>query len=369
MIVPSPVVIARPGALEALATLDDLQGAAVLLVSDPGLVAAGHVDAARGHLQRGGAVVRCHTAVRPQPTTEDVYRCVEAVGEAQILVGLGGGSALDVAKLAALMRPGDALEALVGVGDAQRPHRRLVLVPTTAGTGSDGQASAIVRDAHTGRKMACLAPGLGADVVILDPALTRSCPRGVSAAAGLDTLTHCVEVAVTTRRTPESDALATRAFVAAEGALPLVLEASDDQAAREAMLTAAYDAGRAIAHSMLGAAHAMGNALTARYGLTHGFAVGSMLPAVVRHNAEDPATAERYAALAQAAGLAPSAEALAQRVEALLDLAGGERAVIAAGDLDALAAEAARQWTGTFNPRPMDAERYRGLFAAVAGGA
>jgi alcohol dehydrogenase len=368
VIVPTPEVIARAGALDALATLRQLQGARVLLVSDPGLVAAGHVDRARALLEATAREVRTHTEVHPEPTSDDVQACLAAAQGADALVALGGGSVLDVAKLAALMTPGERVADHLGVHDTERSDTALVLVPTTAGTGSDGQAAAIVRDGATLRKMACLAPGLGGDVVLLDAALTVSCPRGVTAAAGLDTLTHAVEVAVTTRRNARSDALATRAFVAAQGALTRVLAAPGDLSAREAMLRAAHDAGQAIAHSMLGAAHAAGNALTARYGLAHGLAVGAMLPAVVRHNARDPQTAARYAALADAAGLGASAEALIERLDALLDLAGGSAALVAPADIDGLAAEAASQWTGTFNPRPMDEAAYRALFEAVAGG-
>jgi len=213
--------------------------------------------------------------------------------------------------------------------------------------------------------MACLAPGLGADVVLLDAELTVTCPPDVTAASGLDALTHAVEVAVTTRRNAESDALATRAFVAIEQALPVVLVEPDNLDARDAMLRAAHDAGRAIAHAMLGAAHAAGNALTARYGVPHGLAVGAMLPAVVRHNAEVPEVAACYAALASAAGLEHSAEALAARLDALVKATPAVRVSVGPTDIPELAASAACQWTGSFNPRPMDEAAYASLFTEV----
>lgn len=362
MIVPTPRMLEG---LSALAALPEVAGARVLLVSDRGLEAAGHVAQARAYLEGEASEVRVFTAVSPNPTSQDVRACVEASDAVDLFVALGGGSVMDVAKLAALIgEAGGAVTDHVGVHETGRAAT-LVLVPTTAGTGSDGQASAIVSDARTHRKLACLAPGLAADVVVLDASLTLTCPAEVTAASGLDALTHAVEVAVTTRRSAESDALATAAFVAICEALPVVLERPGDQEARAAMLGAAHQAGLAISHSMLGAAHAAGNALTAHYDLPHGLAVGQMLPAVVRHNAQDLDTARRYAALAAAAGLAPSAEGLAARLDALVEMAGGQASPVLTTDIPTLAAEAASQWTGTFNPRPMDEVAYARLFAEV----
>lgn len=124
---------------------------------------------------------------------------------------------------------------------------------------------------------------------------------------------------------------------------------------------------------MLGAAHSLANPLTARCGLVHGLAVGLMLPHVVRFNAKDPAAAARYANLSRAAGLDPSAEALARRLEELLDVAAVPRALpthgVEPGALDALATEAAQQWTAQFNPRTVDQAALRGLLEEACGGA
>jgi alcohol dehydrogenase len=364
--VTNAIVIARLGALDELADLAPLAGAQVLLVSDAGLYAAGHVDRAQALLEVRSTQVTRHLDVSPNPTNEDVLACVEAAQGVDAIVALGGGSVMDVAKLAALIcDTGRPLAAHIGLQETRRGETTLVLIPTTAGTGSEAQASAIVSDATSHAKVACLAPGLAADIVLLDPSLTLSCPREVSAASGLDTITHAVEVAVTTRRTAKSDALARSAFARAQLALPDVLDDLEDLAAREQMQRAAYDAGDAIAHSMLGAAHAAGNALTARFGTPHGVAVGEMLPFVVAYNAEDAEIAQRYASLAQTAGLGRSVEALLGRLEVLLAQAAPERTTLTPEDVPLLAIDAAAQWTGRFNPRPMDQSAFEALFQAM----
>ena len=367
MIVPTPQVIRGPGTLDALTEITELVGSKVLLVSDAGLQGAGHAERAGSFLSVRAAQVTRHLDVSPNPTAVDVAACVAAAHSADAIVAIGGGSVMDVAKLAALIKDtGRALKTHVGHHDTRRGATHLTLIPTTAGTGSEAQAAAIVSDAESHTKMACLAPGLSADVVLLDPKLTLSCPHEVTAAAGLDTITHAVEVLVTTRATAKSDALARSAFARAQAALPKVLANPTDLEARADMQLAAYDAGHAIAHSMLGAAHAAGNALTARFGTPHGFAVGEMLPLVVAYNAQDAAIAERYASLAHTAGLGRSVEALIARLDELISLALPARTTLAKEDLGPLSIEAASQWTGTFNPRPIDSAGFEALFGALA---
>ena len=365
MMAPSPELVAHPGAIATLAERPELRAQSILLVSDRGLEAAGHVDRVQNYLEVLAGEVTRFTEVRPNPTSVDVALCLEALASHTIIVALGGGSVMDVAKLAALMRSaGGSLADHAGVHETRRDHARLILIPTTAGTGSEAQAAAIVSDETTHRKLACLAPGLAADLVILDARLTLTCPHAVTAASGMDALTHALEVAVTTARNARSDALATRAFVTLAAALPRVLEAPDDLEARQTTLMAAHEAGKGIAMSMLGAAHAAGNALTARYGTPHGQAVASMLPAVIRHNALLREVEARYAALASAAGLEASSESLAIWVEELLTLAFTTPCSIAQEDISSLASEAAEQWTGRFNPRPLVKEDFEALFEA-----
>src|SRR3984885_5294915 len=148
--------------------------------------------------------------------------------------------------------------------------------------------------------MACGDPKAAARVAILDPALTLSQPRRVAACTGIDAITHAVETAVTRKRSALSLMYSHAAFKLAAGSFPMVLKQPDDLEARGRMLLGAALAGTAIENSMLGAAHAAANPLTAHFGLVHGQAVGMMLPWVVRFNGRDPAARQAYAELASA---------------------------------------------------------------------
>jgi len=224
--------------------------------------------------------------------------------------------------------------------------------------------------------MACLDPKCAACVAILDPDLTISQPPRVTACTGIDAIAHAVETAVTTKRNELSQKFSREAFRLCIAALPLVMTAPTDVAARGRMLLGAAYAGAAIENSMLGAAHAAANPLTAHFGIVHGHAVGMMLSHVVRFNAAEPSARSLYAQLAVAAGLLePSASAeaavaaLAGRLEGLLDLARLPRSLSACGvtreALPQLAAEAAKQWTAGFNPRRIEASDFAQLYHAA----
>jgi alcohol dehydrogenase len=205
--------------------------------------------------------------------------------------------------------------------------------------------------------MACGDPSAAFKVALLDPALTISAPRDVTAAAGYDALAHAVETAVTIKRAPLSDAYALQAWRMLSGAYERALSDPRDFEARSNMQVGAFLAGLAIEHSMLGAAHACANPLTARYGITHGAALAILLPHVVRWNGAF--ASGRYAELVPAHADTPPAEALAERLEQFARI-GGLPATLSASGIEApalagLAAMAAEQWTGTFNPRPFDA--------------
>ena len=197
----------------------------------------------------------------------------------------------------------------------------------------------------------------------------------MTACTGLDALVHAVETMVTTRRNAVSQLFAREAFALVQANLPLVFANPGDLAARGALQQGAAFAGLAIENSMLGAAHACANPLTARFGMVHGQAVATMLPSVLRHNAEDPATAALYAELSVHAGLAragdgaAAVQALARRIDELIAIAGLPRRLadsgVTEGDIAALAADAAGQWTGRFNPRPVGEAEFRSLYASA----
>ena len=349
----------------------ELGGKHVLLVTDKGLAAAGHPARAIGFIEAAGLHVTIFDEVRENPTTLDVARCVEVARAAGIdtIIGLGGGSSMDTAKGANfLLTNGGEMKDYWGVGKATREMLPLIAIPTTAGTGSECQSFALISDETTHQKMACGDPKAAARVAILDPLLTVSQPARVTACTGIDAVAHAVETAVTKKRNPLSAMYSREAFRLCFGALERVLRDPRDLEARSSMQLGAAFAGTAIENSMLGAAHSAANPLTAHYGIAHGQAVGLMLPRVVEFNARDPEAHNRYLDLAILAGL-EDVNALIAELETLLDAAGLRTGLAQLGvksdALPQLAAEAAQQWTATFNPRPVVAEDFERLYAEV----
>jgi alcohol dehydrogenase len=290
------------------------------------------------------------------------------------IVGLGGGSSMDTAKgCNFILTNGGRMQDYWGVGKATKPMLPLVAIPTTAGTGSEMQCAALIADEQTHQKMACLDPKAAARIAILDPTLTLSQPPRVTACTGIDAIAHAVETAVTTKRSPLSLMFSREAFRLCMAAFPEVLLDARDLDARGRMQLGAAFGGAAIENSMLGAAHAAANPLTAHFDITHGHAVGLVLPHVVRFNACDPAIAQAYGELACAAqlaqpgdGLAMAVDRLSSRLQALLELGGLPRSLgdcgVKPADLPRLAEEAAGQWTARFNPRALAAADFERLY-------
>lgn len=343
-----------------------LNGQRALLVTDRGLVAAGHAKRVADSLRAAGYAVTVFDAVHENPTIDDVDSCLAVAREAEIdlIVGLGGGSAMDTAKgTNFLLTNGGRMQDYWGVGKATKPMLPLIAIPTTTGTGSEMQCAALIADATTHQKMACLDPKVLARIAILDPELTLSQPSRVAACTGIDAVTHAVETAVTTKRTPESVEFSRAAFSLCLEALPRVLAEPGNLPAHSKMQLGAALAGAAIERSMLGAAHAAANPLTARFGVTHGFAVGLMLPGVIHFNAADGSVRAAYEAL----GL--TVAELIERIQTLLKLADAPQSLNAAGvtaaDIPALAMMAKKQWTAGFNPRPISEADFAALYAAA----
>lgn len=246
-----------------------------------------------------------------------------------------------------------------GYGKATKPMVPMIGIPTTAGTGSEAQTYALISDAETHEKLACGDPQIAFRMALLDPALTVSQPRGVTATSGFDAIAHAVETFVTTKRNPLSESFSREAWRLLECNYERVLTNPNDIEARGGMQLGAFFAGMAIENSMLGATHACANPITARYGTTHGAAIALLLPSVVRWNGT--VSSERYAELLRLSTVredSDAAERLASRLEQLA-IAGGlhsslRDAGVRSDDLSILAGEAAEQWTGRFNPRPFD---------------
>jgi alcohol dehydrogenase len=362
---PRTRVIFGPGVIERLGTVArELDCKRVLLVADSGLVESGHVDEAVAPLRQAGVEVFRYHDFGVNPDSKMVQAGKEFAASLGIdsLIGLGGGSSLDCAKgINFLLTNGGAINHYAGYGKASQPLLPMIGIPTTAGTGSEAQSYALISDAQSHEKLACGDPGAAFRIALLDPRLTLSQPHSVTATAGYDAIAHAVETYVTTKRTPLSQVFSREAWRLLEANYELVLAEPQNLAARGAMQLGAYFAGVAIENSMLGATHACANPLTARYGTAHGAAIASLLPSVVRWNgsvAQDGYRELLELSTAQGSPADHPAENLARRLEQLAG-AGGLRASLSkagvpATDLLWLAGEAAKQWTGSFNPRPFD---------------
>src|SRR5439155_24177863 len=265
--------------------------------------------------------------VEVNPTTRHVEAGLKVAQAHRIdfLVAVGGGSSMDCAKgINFLYTNGGTMADYKGLGKATKPMLPSICVPATAGTGSEAQSHALIADDRTHMKMACGDRKAAFRVAILDPEVTVSQPAKVTAITGIDALSHAIESYVTTARNQASQMFSREAWQLLEGNLETVLRTPTDLEARAAMQLGAFLAGTAIENSMLGATHACANPLTAHYGLTHGIAVGIMLPHAIRFNgtAVGPLYGElsEQVALANADGRSP-ADALAGRITDLLRLA------------------------------------------------
>ena len=325
-----------------------------LLVVDPGLRGAGISDRARTLLEEAGLTVHVFDQFgqNPDSATIERGRAFAAPLGIDAIVALGGGSALDSAKgINFLLTNGGRMEDYRGYGKATIPLLPSIGIPTTAGTGSEAQTYCVISDAATHMKMACGDPSAAFRAVILDPDLTKTVPKAVRAAAGIDAAAHVIETWVSTKATARSRELTHLAWQRIGHALLPSIESADDDGVRSAMMMGAHYAGAAIEASMLGAAHACSNPLTARYGTAHGVALGILVPHVVRWNAEiDEAQYERLGGSAALAAWIEEAACAAGFPSALRQLGAKKE------DIPELAGMAATQWTGTFNPRTLGVE-------------
>jgi alcohol dehydrogenase len=351
----------------------------VLLVTDNGIVKAGHAAYVQSLLEAAAINVARFDQVEENPSTACVESCVRVARQFGVdtILGLGGGSSMDTAKGANfILTNGGRMQDYWGIGKAKSPMLPFIAIPTTGGTGSECQSFALITDEQTHQKMACGDPKAAARIAILDPALTVSQPPRVTACSGIDAIAHSVETAVTRKRNPLSLMFSREAFRLTMAGFPRVLKEPTDIEARGWMLLGAAWSGTAIENSMLGAAHSAANPLTARFGIVHGHAVGLMLPHVVRFNAQDAVTAARYAEIAYAAHLANPSEPIQFAVGRLADClqqllrearlpVSLQQCGVQEPDLARLAAEATTQWTAQFNPRPVTAADFQALFGAA----
>ena len=349
-------LVAKAGEAARLgARLKEAGAARVLVVTDPGVERAGLLAAPLKGMGEAGVAATLFTGVEPDPahTVVETAAAAARACRADAVLGIGGGSAMDVAKLAAVLAgSAQPLEAMYGVGLVKGPRLPLYLVPTTAGTGSEVTPISIVTTGENEKK-GVVSPVLLPDLAVLDPELLLGLPRPVTAATGIDAMVHAIEAYTSRlRKNPVSDALAREALALLARGLPRAWEDGRDRDARADTLLGACLAGMAFANAPVAAVHALAYPVGARFHVPHGVSNALVLPHVLRFNL--PAAAAHYAELAPildpslaASGEAERARALPDTLERLARDLGVPMRLrdvgIGEGDLEALAEDAMKQ--------------------------
>ncbi|MCP1641609.1 alcohol dehydrogenase class IV [Pseudomonas citronellolis] len=295
-------ILCESGSAARLGALCQERGAArVLIVSDPGIARLGLLDGVLPGFAAAGVAVQVFDQVLADPPEAVVLQAAMQALEmgAQLVVGFGGGSSMDVAKLVALLahpQASQALPELFGVGNARGPRLPLIQVPTTAGTGSEVTPIAIVTTGAT-TKSGVVSPHLLPDLALLDADLTLGLPPAVTAATGIDAMVHAIEAYTSKlKKNPLSDLLAREALRLLARNLDAVVHDGANREARQAMLLGACLAGQAFANAPVAAVHALAYPLGGHFHIPHGLSNALVLPEVMRFNA--PAAAALYAELA-----------------------------------------------------------------------
>ena len=290
----TPSIVFEPGAAGRLGAIAGRKlGARVLFVTDPGLRRLGLGDAAVASLEGQGIVVTMFDAVEADPSRATLEKAVEAgrAAQATSVVGFGGGSSLDVAKLVALLLgSGEDLDGAWGVAQAKGPRLPLVLVPTTAGTGSEVTPVSIITVGEE-EKRGVSSPVILPDVAVLDAELTLGLPAHITAATGVDAMVHAIEAYASknANNNPLSRMLARQALQLLGANIETVVREPANVAARGAMLLGSMLAGQAFANSPVAAVHALAYPIGGTFHVPHGLSNALVLPHVLRFNAPDAA--------------------------------------------------------------------------------
>lgn len=286
---------------DALSRLDELEGKRAFIVTDKKMVSIGFVDKVKEHLSGAGIDCQLFDEVEPEPSIETVKKGAEVIGdyEADWIVGLGGGSAIDAAKAIWVLYERPDVEpaeinpfAPLGL----RRKARLITIPTTSGTGSDTNWGLVLTDTSQERKLGLGCREAHADVAIVDPVFVMGMPPQLTADTGMDALTHAIEGYTSSWKNDFSDGLCLKATQLAFQYLPRAYHDGQDKEARERMHNAASIAGLGFGNSMVALAHSTGHSLGAVFHIPHGRAVGLLLPYTIEFTAD--VAVDRYAEIA-----------------------------------------------------------------------
>ncbi len=281
-------------------TLKGLNANRLLLITDPGIIRAGIVEKIESGLARDDFEISTFDKVAADPPEAMILKAMKLAQacQAECIIGLGGGSSLDTAKLVAfLSKSQQSLDDIYGVGMAQGSRLPLILIPTTSGTGSEVTPIAIVTT-RDNQKMGVVSPLLLPDIAILDAELTLGLPPHITAATGVDAMVHAIEAYTTiNRKNPLSDMLALKALELLSKNIRLAVEDGQNLESRSGMLLGSMLAGQAFANAPVAAVHALAYPLGGNFHVPHGLSNSLMLPHIMRFN--DAVIAHQYAELAR----------------------------------------------------------------------
>jgi len=283
------IVVERGGSSQLASKIKERGGKSVLIVTDPGVLSAELLEKVIPQFKELDLPVQIFSDVEADPPIPVIELAVKIAQESRTdyIVGFGGGSSMDVAKLVALLAPGaEQLSEIYGIGMAKGPRLPLILVPTTAGTGSEVTQSSVVTVSESEKK-GVLSPHLLPDLAILDAELTLGLPSHVTAATGIDAMVHAIEAFTTKRlKNPMSDCVAKEALSLLAGNLHTAVHSGNDIVARENMLLGACMGGMAFTNAPVAGVHALAYPIGARFHVPHGLSNSLMLAPVMRFNIE-----------------------------------------------------------------------------------
>lgn len=375
-----PHIVCEPGAAKRIGALVSQhfpEARRALIVTDAGFLRTGLIDPSIAALREAGVAVDIFSDVVADPPEAVVLKAVADARQKDIdlVIGLGGGSSMDVAKLIAVLAGSDQeLKTMYGIGNVKGNRLSLMQVPTTAGTGSEVTPISIVTTGAT-TKMGVVAPQLYADLAILDAELTVGLPPKVTAATGIDAMVHAIEAYTTKhKKNPLSDMLARQALMLLSSNIVAACKDGGNLAARQSMLLGAMLAGQSFANAPCAAVHALAYPIGGIFHVPHGLSNSLVLPHVLRFNA--PHAADLYAELAEivSPGVSGSPEARTQvlidKMEQIAADTGIETRLqqvgIVESDLDRLADDAMLQTRLlTNNPREVLRNDARAIYAAA----
>lgn len=349
----------------------------VFVVTDPGIVAAGWVAELHHHLDDAGLAHVTWQEITPNPKDHEVARGVEAYRESgcDVIVGIGGGSAIDAAKaIAVVAENGGAILDYEGVDKVTRAIPPLVMIPTTSGTGADVSQFCVVTDTRRRLKATLIGRALVPNISVTDPRLLMTMPHWLSAATGIDALTHAIEAYTSRAASSLTDPYALSAIRLVAENLVRTVAAPRDERARSKMANGSLHAGMAFTNTLLGATHALSHPLGGLLDLSHGVINGVILPHVIRFNSA--VQTDRYVAIAHALGVdttglpaRQAAYAAADRVRLLGDEVGIPGGLSDLGvrpeDIPGLAQGALDDCCMATNPREASLDDLSGILRAA----